>query len=688
MKNNKREILVTSALPYANGSLHLGHMVEHIQSDIWVRFQRLMGNTCYFVCGSDAHGTPIMLQAEKQGIAPEKLVAGYCQEHKQDLQDFGIDYDNFYTTHSPENKELSQYIYNKLYAKGDIVCRTIEQAFDPIKNIFLPDRYVKGECPKCSAVSQYGDSCEICGAHYSPLELKNPISAISGATPTQKSAEHYFFCLGNYEKILHVWTKEGRLQPEIANKLQEWFATGLQDWDISRDAPYFGFEIPNTKDKYFYVWLDAPIGYMASFKKLCEIRGNIDFAKYWDSKSNTELYHFIGKDIVYFHALFWPAILMGSGFRTPTKVCVHGFLTINGEKMSKSRGTFITARAYLNTLAPEYLRYYFAAKLTDNVDDLDLNFEDFVNRVNADLVGKFVNIASRCAGFINKNFSGKLATDCLDEDLYKTFVAAGDSIAKCYEERLYAKAMREIMALADLANKFIDSQKPWVLIKELDKASLVQEVCSLGLNLFRVLMTYLKPVLPTMARAVEEFLNIPELSWESRVLPLLNHTINTFKPLVQRLELSQVNIMQDNNINIPTNNINNTLEVNSTKNIEPKTAHLANDPIRESISIEDFAKIDLRIARIINAESVPEANKLLKLTLDLGGENRQVFAGIKGAYKPEDLLGKLTVMVANLAPRKMRFGVSEGMVLAAGPGGADLWILEPHAGAEPGMRVK
>lgn len=684
--NNKptREILVTSALPYANGSLHLGHIVEHIQSDIWVRFQLLCGHTCHFVCGSDAHGTPIMLKAEKQGISPEELVAAFQQEHKQDLLDFGIEYDNFYTTHSPENQELSAYIYQQLYAKGDIILKTIEQAFDPIKNIFLPDRYVKGECPKCAASDQYGDSCESCGAHYSPLELKNPISAISGAVPIQKKSEHYFFCLGNYEKMLQDWTKGGYLQAEIANKLQEWFAAGLQNWDISRDAPYFGFKIPNTNDKYFYVWLDAPIGYMASFKKLCELRPDIEFDKYWDvdkaSSSGTELYHFIGKDIVYFHALFWPAILMGSGFRTPTKVCVHGFLTINGEKMSKSRGTFITARTYLNNLPAEYLRYYFAGKLTDSVEDLDLNITDFVNRVNADLVGKFVNIASRCAGFINKNFGCKLADSCLEPDLYNMFVTAGDEIAKAYEARQYAKAMREIMALADLANRFIDNYKPWILIKDPAKQVLAHEVCSLGLNLFRVLMIYLKPVLPVMAHAVEEFLNIPELAWEDRKIPLLNHNINGFKPLIQRLELSQVNIMQENNITQEGSEL-------AITNSE-QSSHLTQDPLRETISIEDFAKIDLRIAKIIAAESVPEANKLVKLTLDLGGETRQVFAGIKEAYKPEDLLGRMTVMVANLAPRKMRFGVSEGMVLAAGPGGANLWILAPDDGAMPGMRVK
>jgi methionyl-tRNA synthetase len=671
-KAKARKILVTSALPYANGPLHLGHIVEHIQSDIWVRFQKMQGNTCYFVCGSDAHGTPIMLQAEKNGIAPEELVASYHQEHKQDLQDFGIEYDNFYTTHSQENKEFSTYIYQKLQKNGDIFDKTIEQAFDPVKNIFLPDRYVKGNCPKCNATDQYGDNCEVCGAHYSPLELKNPISAISGVPPIRKSSEHYFFSLSKYQQVLLDWIKQDSLQPEIANKLKEWFITGLKDWDISRDAPYFGFEIPDTKNKYFYVWLDAPIGYMASFKNFCEKQDNLNFTDYWNH-NNTELYHFIGKDIVYFHALFWPAVLTGSNFRLPTKICVHGFLLINGEKMSKSRGTFITVKKYLNTLPPEALRYYFAAKLSDGIDDLDLNFENFVNRVNADLVGKFINIGSRCAKLLTKHFSGKLIECSVAPELSKNFILAGDIISKYYENRQYAKAMRKIMDLADEANKFIAEQKPWLLIKEKKHEVLVQEICSLGLNLFRVLMTYLKPVLPGIAKQVEAFLNISELKWSDINIPLIGHQINNFAPLLQRLELSKVNnIMQDNN---------------NIKDLSKQT-ELEKEPIFSPISIEDFTKVDLRIARIIAVENIPEANKLLKLTLDLGGATKQVFAGIKEAYTPEMLVNKLTVVVANLAPRKMRFGTSEGMVLAAGPGGKNLWILEPHIGAQPGMRVK
>ena len=682
--NNKREIVVTSALAYANGELHLGHILEHIQTDIWVRTQRLLGHTCYFICGSDAHGTPIMLQAEKRGEAPEQMVEHYRQQHIKSLQGFAITYDNFHTTHSAENKELAEHIYNRLQARGDIECKTIAQAFDPSKNIFLPDRYVRGQCPKCDALDQYGDSCESCGAHYSPLELKNPRSAISGATPIQKTSEHYFFRLQNYTAVLQKWTSAGRLQPEIANKLQEWFNAGLQDWDISRDAPYFGFQIPNTPDKYFYVWLDAPIGYIASFKNLCNTRQDIDFAKYWHSSSTTELYHFIGKDIVYFHALFWPAVLMGSGFRTPDKIFVHGFLTVNGEKMSKSRGTFITADKYLQHLPAEYLRYYFAAKLTDSVEDLDLNFTDFVNRVNADLVGKFVNIASRCAGILAKHFAGVLADSCIEPELYQTFVVAGDAIAKCYQDRQYAKAMRSIMELADSANKFIDTYKPWALVKDPQQQLLAQDVCTLGINLFRVLMTYLQPVLPTMAANAAVFLNIADFAWQTRKDLLLAHKIQPFQPLAHRLDLTEVIKMQNDEQQSAAITATNVAAEDAAGNALNASSI---EPMLPLISVEDFAKIDLRIGKIINAEHIAEANKLLKLTLDLGGQTRQVFAGIKSAYQPEQLIGKLTVVVANLAPRKMRFGVSEGMlVLAGGDGG--LWLLEPHEGAAPGMRVK
>jgi methionyl-tRNA synthetase len=690
MSNNKRKILVTAALPYANGPLHLGHMVEYIQPDIWVRFQRLIGNTCHFVCGDDAHGTPIMLRAEKQNITPEVLIAKSYQEHTADLQAFNISFDNFHTTHSPENKALATEIYQKLLAGGDIAKRTIKQAFDPIKNLFLPDRYVKGECPKCGAKDQYGDSCEQCGATYSPIELKNPISVISGATPIEKESEHYFFCLDHYETFLKEWTANGHLQTEITKKLEEWFTSGLQQWDISRDAPYFGFEIPHVPGKYFYVWLDAPIGYMASFKNLCERNTTLSFEEYWNKDSTTELYHFIGKDIVYFHALFWPAVLTASGFRTPSNIFVHGFLTVNGQKMSKSRGTFINARTYLDHLSPEYLRYYFASKLGTGIDDIDFQIEDFVARVNADLVGKLVNIASRSAGFITKLFNGQLSPYCNEPALYQEFVSAGETIKVFYETREYNRAVREIMRLADIANRYIDDKKPWVLAKSLNSQTETSEVCSLGLNLFRLLMTYLKPILPILAEKAEHFLNV-ELRWDDRETPLTAHAIQPFQPLLHRIELKEVIAMSEaskadlsENTSTPTT----TLETTSTIETIIKTNPLSADPIRETISIDDFAKIDLRIARILNVAPVEEAQKLLKLTVDIGGETRQVFAGIKEAYEPEALIGKLTVVVANLAPRKMRFGISEGMVLAAGPGGRDLWILEPHIGAEPGMRVK
>lgn len=696
MKNN-RKILVTAALPYANGPLHLGHMVEYIQSDIWVRFQKLMGNACYFVCGDDAHGTPIMLRAETLNMTPEALITQSHQEHLAHLNAFHIHLDHFHTTHSPENYELVCAIYEQLVKRGDIEKRIIQQAFDPVKCLFLPDRYVKGECPKCGVADQYGDSCEVCGAAYAPLDLKNPISVISGATPIPKESEHYFFCLDHYEAFLKNWLQEGRLQPEIQRKLEEWFNAGLQQWDISRDAPYFGFKIPHTEDKYFYVWLDAPMGYMASFNALCKQHTGIAFDDYWRKGSNAELYHFIGKDIIYFHALFWPAILEGSGFRTPNQIFAHGFLTINGQKMSKSRGTFVTAKAYLEHLDPEYLRYYFAAKLSDGIEDIDFNPVDFVQRVNADLIGKLVNIGSRSAGFITKQFGGQLSTVCSAPLLYQEFVEKGEFIASCFEERAYNRAIREIMKLADAANRYIDEQKPWVLSKSIDTHAEALAVCSMGLNLFRLLVLYLKPILPMLAQKVEAFLQT-ELTWASRHTPLLGHSIQPFTPLLQRIDLPEVTAMfhaSHATLSTPTTPVSPPAAANthSVKDIEaatPNNTHspLAADPIRPTISIEEFAKIDLRIAKIIHAEPVEEAQKLLKLTLDLNGETRQVFAGLKEAYDPSALIGKQTVMVANLAPRKMRFGTSEGMVLAAGPGGQALWILEPHEGAEPGMRVK
>lgn len=676
MTKKQRKLLVTSALPYANGPLHLGHLVEHIQTDIWARFQKMRGHHCLAVCGEDTHGTPIMIKAEQMGITPEALVAKAHQDHVNDFNDFRIDYDSYHTTHSEENKELSAYIYNQLKARGDITQRTISQFFDPVKNMFLPDRYVKGECPSCGAADQYGDNCEACGATYSPTDLKNPVSVISGATPVEKESEHYFFKLPNYETLLKEWTRSGHLQTEVANKLDEWLEAGLQEWDISRDAPYFGFEIPDAPGKYFYVWLDAPVGYMASFKKYCN-GNNVDFDEYWGKDSEVELYHFVGKDIIYFHALFWPAMLAGSGFRTPTAIYTHGFLTVDGAKMSKSRGTFIKARSYLNHLDPEYLRYYYAAKLSSKIDDIDLSFTDFHNRVNADLVGKVVNIASRCAGFIRKKFDNTLSDKLINKALYKEFTAASETIADLYENRDYARAVRLIMELADKANQYIDAEKPWQAIKQAGNEQHVHDVCSMGINLFRVLITYLKPILPTMAENVETFLNCPPLEWQSIQQPLLSHTVNPFKPLMQRIEMDKVEAMQE--------------EINNENEAAPaavQSGPLADNPIAEQITIDDFSKVDLRIAKIIKAEHVEGADKLIKLTLDIGGETRQVFAGIKSAYNPEDLQGKLTVMVANLAPRKMRFGLSEGMVLAAGPGGKDLWILNPDDGAEPGMRVK
>ncbi|WP_455235371.1 methionine--tRNA ligase [Thiogranum longum] len=678
MSEPKRTILVTSALPYANGSIHLGHLVEYIQTDIWVRFQKMRGHDCTYVCADDAHGTPIMLRAQQEGILPEDLIARVAVEHQADFADFLIDFDNFHSTHSEENRVLSELIYTRNRDAGHIETRTITQAYDPEKNMFLPDRFIKGECPRCGAADQYGDSCEACGATYSPTDLRNPVSAISGATPIEKESLHYFFRLADFEPMLRQWTTAGHLQEEVTNKLNEWFADGLREWDISRDKPYFGFEIPDAPDKYFYVWLDAPIGYLASFKQYCERTGK-DFDAYWKPDSNAEVYHFIGKDIIYFHALFWPAMLTGAGFRTPTGIFAHGFLTVNGQKMSKSRGTFIKARTYLDHLNPEYLRYYFAAKLGSGIDDLDLNLEDFTQRVNSDLVGKVVNIASRCAGFISKKFGGRLSPENAEAGLYQTFVKAGDEIAALFEAREYGHAVREIMALADIANQYIDEQKPWALAKQQGTDRQVQDVCSVGLNLFRVLMTYLSPVLPVMAEQVRTFLNLESLDWDDIAQPLADHCIEKFKPLMTRIEASSVDAM----LTASTEHMEPAREAPATA-----SGPLADEPVAETIAFEDFARIDLRIARIIKAQPVEKADKLLQLTLDLGGETRNVFAGIKSAYAPESLEGKLTVMVANLAPRKMRFGVSEGMVLAAGPGGKDLFILEPHEGAQPGMRVK
>jgi len=864
MPNPTRTILVTSALPYANGPIHLGHLVEYIQTDIWVRFQKLRGHDCYYVCADDTHGTPVMLRAQQEGVTPEQLISRMHTEHARDFADFGVAFDNYYSTHSPENRELAELIYRKLQAGGHIAKRTIQQAFDPVKQMFLPDRFIKGECPRCGAKDQYGDNCEVCGATYSPTDLKNPVSALSGVTPIEKESEHYFFKLGDFEDSLRKYlfpdiTDVRHVQPEVANKLDEWFSAGLRDWDISRDAPYFGFEIPDAPGKFFYVWLDAPIGYMASFQNLCA-RKNLNFDDFWGPNSTAELYHFIGKDILYFHALFWPAMLEGAGFRKPSAIFAHGFLTVNGQKMSKSRGTFINARAYLNHLNPEYLRYYFAAKLSSRVEDIDLNLDDFSARINSNLVGKYVNIAARSAGFIHERFGGRLSAELANPPLLQETQAAATAIAQAYEDREYGEAMRLIMALADKANAFVDDEKPWNLAKDPAQGLRLQQVCSTNINLFRLLTLYLKPVLPTLTQNAETFLNIAPLTWAQAGSLLTDHVINPYRHLATRVDPKHVAaLLEESDVQGRTNAASAGRAGAAKENLPPPSPHgqpakdkpaaklplspwerdgvraaaapdrslkkklppkelidfartlrkgqtdaenvlwgilrdrrvhdakfrrqhpieingkrfvldfycdeakLAveldggqhaeraakdaartglleqqgiavlrfwdNDvlketqtvlesiwnaleerlpmptqpsppaplpqgeggciePIKPEIGIDDFGKIDLRIARIVTAGYVEGADKLLQLTVDLGGETRTILAGIRSAYEPKDLEGRLTVVVANLAPRKMKFGVSEGMVLAAGPGGKDLWILSPDSGAQPGMRVK
>jgi len=671
--SSKRQILVTNALPYANAALHLGHILEYTQTDVWVRFQKMRGHECYYVSADDAHGTAIMLKADEKGISAEQHIADMRTIHEADFKDFLIGVDNYHSTHSEENRVFSELIYNRLKANDHIAKRSITQAFDPEKKLFLADRYVKGTCPKCKTDDQYGDNCEVCGATYSPVDLINPVSVISGATPIEKESVHYFFKLPEFTDFLKQWVNSGTVQKEVANKLGEWLDSGLQEWDISRDAPYFGFEIPDAPGKYFYVWLDAPIGYMASFKNLCE-REAIDFDHFWEKDSSTELYHFIGKDIVNFHALFWPAMLKSANYRTPTKVCVHGFVTVNGKKMSKSRGTFINARCYLDHLNPEYLRYYYASKLSGSVEDIDLNLEDFIQKVNSDLVGKVVNIASRCAKFVTNGNNGILSSTIENQALWNQVSGAKDSIANHYENRDFSKAIREIMALADLANEYIAAKEPWKLNKDPDQQQKVQDICSLGINMFRVILTYLKPVLPSMAEAGETFLN-DSLTWGSVNQPLVKHQINPFTPLMQRIEKERVDAMVE------------ASKQDLPKAIEPIiSGPLADEPLADEISFDDFIKVDLRVALIVKAEHVEGADKLLQLTLDIGGETRQVFSGIKSSYDPQSLEGRLTVMVANLAPRKMRFGMSEGMVLAA----ADkkgIYLLEPDSGAQPGQRV-
>ncbi|MBJ7553589.1 methionine--tRNA ligase [Marinomonas spartinae] len=681
MAQTQRKILVTSALPYANGPIHLGHMLEHIQTDIWVRFQKLRGHLCTAVCADDAHGTAIMIKADQQGITSEQLIDRVRQEHMADFKDFLIGYDNYYSTHSDENREFSNYIYKRLRDNNKIAVRSITQAYDPEKEMFLADRFIKGTCPKCKAEDQYGDNCEVCSATYTPMEMINPRSVYSGATPVEKESEHYFFKLPEFQDFLAKWTRSGTLQDQVANKLSEWLDAGLKEWDISRDAPYFGFEIPDAPGKYFYVWLDAPIGYMASFKNLCDRTEGLTFDDYWAKDSDAELYHFIGKDIINFHALFWPAMLDCAGYRTPTGVNAHGYVTVDGTKMSKSRGTFIMARTYLNHLDPQYLRYYFAAKLNASVDDIDLSLSDFVQRVNSDVVGKVVNIASRTASFINKKFDGQLASDVSENSMIQSFIDAGDVIAQHFESREYGKAIREIMHLADQANEYIADQAPWVLAKDEATLPKVQEICTVALNLFSILATYLKPVMPQMVADAEAFLG-KVLTWDNRSELLFGKTVNAFKPLMARIDQKQIDAMIEEGKEAAVA----AAEAVETSQATTET-ELSKDPIAAEISFDDFAKVDLRIALIAKAEHVEKANKLLKLTLDLGGETRTVFSGIKSAYKPEDLEGKLTVMVANLAPRQMKFGLSEGMVLAAGPGKDEIYLLEPHAGAKPGQRV-
>ena len=681
-----RKILVTSALPYANGSIHLGHMVEHIQTDVWVRFQKLRGHECYYCCADDTHGTPVMLAAQKQGIAPEDMIAKVREEHLADFTGFNIGYDNYYSTHSPENKQFSQDIYRALKANGKIESRVIEQLFDPEKQMFLPDRFVKGECPKCHAQDQYGDNCEVCGTTYSPTELINPYSAVSGAKPELRESEHFFFKLGECADFLKAWTSgnnphDGKphLQPEALNKMKEWLGEGeettLSDWDISRDAPYFGFEIPDAPGKYFYVWLDAPVGYMASFKNLCD-RIGIDFDEYFKADSQTEMYHFIGKDILYFHALFWPAMLHFSGHRAPTGVYAHGFLTVDGQKMSKSRGTFITAKSYLEQgLNPEWMRYYIAAKLNSKIEDIDLNLQDFISRVNSDLVGKYVNIAARASGFIAKRFEGRLK-DVADSELLAKLTAQSEAIAECYESREYAKALRDIMALADIVNEYVDANKPWELAKQEGQDARLHEVCSELINAFTMLTAYLAPVLPKVAENAAKFLNLEAITWANTRETLGEHAINKYEHLMQRVEQKQVDDL---------------IEANK-QSIAAAAAPVEDskyEKVAEQASFDDFMKIDMRVAKVLNCEAVEGSTKLLKFDLDFGFEKRIIFSGIAASYpNPAELNGRMVIAVANFAPRKMaKFGVSEGMILSAATAEGKLKLLDVDAGAQPGDKV-
>lgn len=680
---SKRTMLVTSALPYANGSIHLGHMLEHIQSDIFVRFQRARGNRVYFVCADDCHGTPIMIKAHNQGITPEQLIEEIGVEHRADFKGFLISYDNYYKTHCEENRLFSEDIYNKAKEAGYIKMRKISQLFDPKAGMFLPDRFVKGICPRCGAADQYGDNCEVCSATYDPTELKNPYSTVTGATPVLKDSEHYFFDLPAFTDFLHSYIRQGNvLSSEMANKLEEWFSQGLKEWDLSRDAPYFGFKIPGSEDKYFYVWLDAPIGYMASFKNYCDKNG-IDFDEFWKEDSDKELYHFIGKDILYFHSLFWPATLKAAHYRLPSGIFVHGYVTVNGAKMSKSRGTFIKASTYLKHLKPECLRYYFASKMTPSAVDIDLSLDDFIAKVNSDIVGKLVNLASRTAGFITKRFEGKLSDKVFDQELQDRCAAIADKVSAAYESRNYSEAVREIMALADEANRFIDKQAPWVMAKQEGQEETLQQVCTQGINLYKALITYLSPILPEIYEKSQSFLQ-NELKFEEAGTPLLGTTINPFKPLFARIDRKDIEAM-----------IEDTKEdLKAQAAPAPKPAEQESEtsgdyiPLQPQITIDDFLKLDLRVATVIEAEEVEGARKLCKLQLDLGFDKRQVFAGIKSAYPdPKALIGRQVIVAANLKPRQMKFGLSEGMILAAGEGGKEIFILSPDQGARNGDKV-
>ena len=661
-----RRILVTSALPYANGAIHLGHLFEHVQTDIWVRFQRMVGNQCIYVCADDAHGTATMLLAEREGVAPEALIDRLREEHARDFKRFHVSHDNYYSTHSPENEHYVGLIYNRLKDGGFTYRAKVAQLFDPERKLFLADRQVRGTCPRCGAVDQPGDNCDACGATYDATELGDPRSVLSDAKPELRESEHLFVDLPQFADFLKDWTRSGPVQPEVANKLAEWLDGGLQAWDISRDAPYFGFPIPDAPGKFFYVWMDAPIGYMASFDNLCQRSDGLAFEDFWDPESDAEVHHFIGKDIVNFHCLFWPAVLSKSGFRTPTRFHTHGFITVDGRQMSKSRGTFINASTYLEHLDPEYLRYYFATKISARVDDMDVNLDDFVQRVNADLVGKVVNIAARCAGFIGKSFDGKLAGGLHDEQLWQEVAGAGPAIAARFEEGEVGRAVRDITALADRANRYIAEQEPWKHVKNPERRDDVHGVCSLGINVFRALVVYLKPILPALAAKAETFLQVPPLAWQDASEPLLDHQIARYAPLLTRIDRKAVD------------------KIVAATRAEGASPAPSED---NAIGIEDFQKVDLRVARVVDAKHVSGADKLLELVLDLGDHQRRVFSGIRSAYDPEALKGRLTVVVANLAPRKMRFGVSEGMVLAAGPGGGDIFLVAPDAGAKPGMAV-